>query len=317
MRDVTFSSKFGSLASMFVNKRVAALALLLWQLALAALGGQIVRVATFNVENFLDVAAPTRHAKPPAAQAKVAESILALKPDVIALQEMGSTNALLSLQARLKAGGLDLPFWNEVEASDTNIHIAVLSRFPLTELRPHTNESFLLDGRRLPVRRGFAELAVTVNSNYQFTLITAHLKSRVPTPEADEEEWRYQEALILRRIIDDRLAANADEDLIALGDFNDLTDSKPIRAIAGRGKTALFDTRPAERIDGADPARRVNWTHYYAKQDVFSRIDYIFVSKAMKRRWLKDETYALGLPDWGAASDHRPIVAGFAAPDFK
>src|SRR5208282_6403809 len=71
----------------------------------------IFRLATFNVENYLDAASGARHLKSPAAQAKVRDCILAIKPDVIALQEMGSTNALLDLQSNLKAGGLDLPYW--------------------------------------------------------------------------------------------------------------------------------------------------------------------------------------------------------------
>ena len=282
--------------------------------ASTALAGGLFRVATYNVENFLDAPAQGRPAKSEAARAKVAESILDIKPDVIALEEMGSTNALLDLRARLKAGGLDLPYWREVAAYDTNIHVAVLSRFPLTELRPHTNESFVLDGRSLPVRRGFAELSVAVKTNWSFTLIAAHLKSKVPTPEADEEEWRYQEALLLRRIIEQRLAARPDDPLIVLGDFNDLMDSKPLRAIVGRGRTALFDTRPAERSGDPNQTRRVRWTDYYAKEDLYSRIDYILCSRSLKPFWRRDETYVLNLPDWGLASDHRPLVAAFLAP---
>jgi endonuclease/exonuclease/phosphatase family metal-dependent hydrolase len=283
----------------------------------AVFGAESFRVATYNVENYLDAPTATRHAKSEAAQAKVAASILALQPDVIALQEMGSSAALLTLQARLKTNGLDLPYWHEVAAYDTNIHLAVLSRFPLTPRGAHTNESFVLHGRAFPVRRGFADLEVAVTTNYHFTLLAAHLKSRIPSPEADEDEWRYEEAVLLRRVIDERLGADPEANLIVLGDFNDLTDSKPIRAIVGRGKTALFDTRPAERNHDADQARRVAWTHFYAKEDLYSRIDYIFASRALKRAWLRDQTYILNLPDWGVASDHRPLIAGFTVGDFK
>ena len=74
--------------------------LLLWLPTVTGWGApQIFRAATFNVENYLDASSGTRHAKSPAAQAKVRDCILALKPDVIALQEMGSTNALLDLQS--------------------------------------------------------------------------------------------------------------------------------------------------------------------------------------------------------------------------
>jgi endonuclease/exonuclease/phosphatase family metal-dependent hydrolase len=281
----------------------------------------IFRLATFNVENYLDSPSGARHAKSPAAEAKVRDCILAIKPDVIALQEMGATNALLDLQSNLKSSGLNLPFWDEITGFDTNIHLAVLSRFPIVARRPHTNENFLLDGRRLFVSRGFAELDLQINPRYTFTLIAAHLKSRRPSNIADEEEWRYEEAAALRRVVDARFAQDPAQNLVVLGDFNDVQDSKPVRAIMGRGTTRLFDTRPAERngdddasADSGRKPRRITWTHYYAQDDVYSRIDYILLGHGLQTRWLKDETYILTTPDWGLASDHRPLVAGFAVP---
>ncbi|MGA2747842.1 MAG: endonuclease/exonuclease/phosphatase family protein [Verrucomicrobiota bacterium] len=298
------------------------LVLLLWFPAALWAGPQVLRVATYNVENYLDAPSGTRHAKPPEAAAKVRQSILALHPDVIALQEVGSSNVLLELQAGLKSAGLDLPFWERVAGFDTNIHVCVLSRFPIVARHPHTNESFLLDGRRMAVSRGFAEVEIQVNPAYAFTLIAAHLKSRRPSPLADEEEWRYEEAVALRAVIDARLAAKPEQDLVVLGDLNDNKDSKPVRAILGQGAARLFDTRPAERNGDDDTkreagheTRRVTWTHYYATEDVYSRIDYILLNHAMHRHWLAGETYILASPNWGLASDHRPLIAGFAVPD--
>src|SRR5437867_4338523 len=88
-------------------------------------------VATYNVENYLDEDAGTRRAKTPEAKAKVRESILAMHPDVLALQEMGSINTLLELRSMLKTEGLEYPHWEHVNGWDTNIHVAVLSRFPI------------------------------------------------------------------------------------------------------------------------------------------------------------------------------------------
>jgi len=281
----------------------------------------IFRLVTFNVENYLDASSGARHVKSLAAQAKVRDCIVAIKPDVIALQEIGATNTLLNLQSNLKSRGLDLPFWDEITGFDTNIHLAVLTRFPIIARRPHTNENFLLDGRRLFVNRGFAELDLQVNPRYTFTLIAAHLKSRRPSAIADEEEWRYEEAAALRRVIDAHFAQDPAQNLAVLGDFNDVQDSKAVRTIMGRGTTRLFDTRPAERngddaasADGGREPRRITWTHYYAKEDDYSRIDYILLGRGLQSRWLKDETYILTTPDWGLASDHRPLVAAFAVP---
>jgi endonuclease/exonuclease/phosphatase family metal-dependent hydrolase len=188
--------------------------------------------------------------------------------------------------------------------------------------RPHTNNAFLLFGRRFQVSRGFAEVTIQVNPRYEFTLFTAHLKSKVPSPQADEAELREQEAILFREKITARLAADPKANVIVLGDFNDTKDAKPIRALIGRGNTGLVDTRPAER-NGDDqpnpnpryPPPKITWTHFYGKEDSYGRFDYILLSHGMAKEWLSDETYVLRIPNWGVGSDHRPIVAGFVAED--
>ena len=277
------------------------------------------RVATYNVENYLDQPTESRKTvKSARAKAKVCESIRALNPDVIALEEMGGTNALMELRRSLKVKGLDFPYWEHVQGWDTNIHVAILSRLPITARHPHTIDSFLLDGRRFSVSRGFAEVNLQVATNYTFTLIAAHLKSRRVVPDADEAQLRLEEAGILRGIVDEHFKADPDAKLMVLGDFNDLKDSEPIKTIIGRGKFKLVDTRPAERngdtatnpVPAFEP-RNITWTHYYGKEDTYSRVDYILLSPAMARDWLKSETYVLRAPNWGVGSDHRPIVATF------
>jgi endonuclease/exonuclease/phosphatase family metal-dependent hydrolase len=280
------------------------------------------RIVTYNVEGYLEAATPSRPVKSQESRAKVRESIRALAPDVLALQEIGGTNALLALRDALKQEGLDLAHWDLVDGADTNINVAVLSRFPFTARRPHSHESFLLGGRRFHLSRGIAEVDVQVNPGYKFTLFAAHLKSRRLIPQADEAELRLEEAKILREKIDLRLTADPEANLVVMGDFNDTQDSASTKMILGRGKTKLVDTRPAERAslaasssDLGPAARKVTWTHFYAKDDVYSRIDYILMSPGMANEWVRQETYALTLFDWGVASDHRPILATFISED--
>lgn len=291
-------------------------------LSVAAQGAEAFTVATYNVENYLNQAIGTREAKLDAEKAKIRESIRAIKPDVIALQEMGTTNALLELRASLKAEGLDYPHWEHVRGFDTNIFVAVLSKFPIVARRPHTNANYLLNGRRRYVSRGFAEVDIQAAPNYTFTLITAHLKSKRPVPEADESEMREQEASKLREILDARLTANPRANIIVLGDLNDTKDSKPIRTLMGRGNNGLVDTRPAERNGDTLPPERagysprnVAWTYFYGVKDTYERIDYILISKPMAREWDNAGTYVLALPNWGGGSDHRPVVASFFKED--
>ena len=201
----------------------------------------------------------TRPAKSADAKAKVRESILALKPDVLALQEMGSTNALLELRDSLKAEGLDLPYWEHVTGFDTNIHVAILSRFPFTARRPHTDDSFLLSGRRFRVSRGFAEVDIQVNTNYSFTLITAHLKSKRAVAQADEAELRLEEAKLLREKVDACLAANPNANLVVLGDFNDTKDSAFHQGghWPGQAQAGGYAPRRAQRRQRPEPQPRL------------------------------------------------------------
>ena len=280
------------------------------------------RVAAYNVENYLDQPTESRrNVKSPAAKDKVREVILAMKPDVIAFEEMGSLSALLELRDSLKSAGLDLPHYEHITGYDTNIHVAVLSKFPIVARRPHTNENFLLNGKRFRVSRGFTDVDIKVNDNYQFTLIGAHLKSRRPVPVADEAELRLEEAKLLRAIVDKHLADKPDANIVVLGDLNDTYNTKAIKEVVGRGKTKLTDTRPAEKNgdnlpNPANPnysPRNETWTHYYGVEDSYSRIDYLMLSSGMAREWNKDQTYIPVIANWGIGSDHRPIIATFEA----
>ena len=298
-----------------------ALFLAVWVVAsgqLSAPAAELFRVATYNLNNYIEAATESRPAKTSEAKAKIREAIQQLRAEVIALQEVGSEAALAELRQSLQEMGVAYPHWEWVPGADTNIHVAVLSRFPIVGRRSHTNENFLLYGRRFRVNRGFAEIDIQVATNYLFTLMTAHLKSRRVSPQADESELREHEALLLREKIDALLKTNPNANLIVLGDFNDTKDSASLRAIRGRGSLALTDTRPAERNGDTLPnlnprfdPMNVTWTHYYGKEDTYSRIDYILLSPGMAREWNRADTYILTMPNWGLASDHRPIVASF------
>ena len=299
----------------------AAAVVLAWPLGQAQ-AQQTFRVATYNVENFILEPIQNRPLKKPFAQAKIVESILAARPDVIALQEMGQKKALAELQAALKAKGLDLPHAEHLSAFDPAIHVAYLSRFPFRKIRRHDNESYLLNGRRLHVSRGFAEVEFALG-DYSFSLITAHLKSKRKVAVADEAEMRLQEAYRLRRIIDVRLKASPEMNFAVLGDFNDYYNSKSVKAIVGRGKSQLIDARPGERNGDTGPnlinakwfPRNESWTHFYGVEDVYSRIDFILLSPGMARELDRANSWIPVVPNWGHGSDHRPVVATFAAGD--
>ena len=305
------------------NRRLAVQLLAWWFCAvLPVSAAETFRVGTYNLNNYNDEMLGPRPLKSEASKAKVRESIRALGADVLALQEVGGPDSFDELRLALKSEGLHYPHGELVAGHDTNVHLAILSRFPITACRRHTNETFLLMGRRFSVQRGFLEADIQVNPDYLFTALVAHLKSRRQSVEADEAEMRHQEALLLREKVDGILKSWPRANLVVLGDLNDVKDSLPVRTLIGRYRNALVDTRPAERNGDDQPAAKsrwdppsITWTHFYGKADTYSRIDYILLSPGMAREWIRNQTFVLALPNWGLASDHRPIVAAFEAED--
>ena len=279
-------------------------------------------VATYNVENYLIRPTERRPDKPKAAQEKIQEALLAARPDVVALQEMGSRDALESLRQQLDSKGLKYSYWDHITGYDPDIHLSVLSRYPIVSKIPHSDISYRLDGKPLNVSRGFLEVEARITPEYRITIFVAHLKSKRPVSVADEAEMRLMEALELRKLIDAKLAADPDRNIVVLGDMNDTKDSPSVRALISSGKFKLTDTRPAERngdnLPNPNPRyepRNVTWTHYYGKEDTYSRIDYILISPGLRQEWDPTRTWIPEIPNWGQGSDHRLIMATFFAED--
>jgi hypothetical protein len=98
--------------------------------------------------------------------------------------------------------------------------------------------------------------------------------------------------------------------------LNDVRDSKSTRALIGKGRFALIDTRPGERAchgESSAGPRNVTWTYFYQQEDTYQRVDYVLLSPGMAREWDAQESFVAAEPNWGVASDHRPVVASFWA----
>ena len=134
---------------------------------------------------------------------------------------------------------------------------------------------------------------------------------------------RLKEAYRLRRIVDARLKTAPDINLVVLEDFNDYYNSKPVKAIFGRGNSRLIDSRPSERNGDSSPnlinkkwlPRDVSWTHFYGVEDVYSRIDYIMLSPGMARELNRANSWIPVVANWGPGPDHRPVVISVFVKD--
>ncbi len=255
---------------------------------------------TYNVKNWLvSYQAPIKSA---AAKAAIIGLLADGKPDVIGLCEIGSENDVKEIQAMLKAAGVDLPHHYHTGGEDRVRHLAILSRFPiLSTERPDLR----LRGLEQSMQRGILDATLDIGG-CPVRFIGLHLKSKRTVPDFDQATVRIAEAQHARRHIDGILTADPAAALVAYGDFNDTTRSLSTRAINGTYRTPGYLNHVHVR-----DSRGETWTHHYAVEDAYTRIDFVTVSAGLRRHVKKDKSRIIDDPLWEIASDHRPVLVRF------
>jgi endonuclease/exonuclease/phosphatase family metal-dependent hydrolase len=270
-------------------------------------------IATWNVENLFVPAQGASQDDRAAYDAKLgflAQTITALNPDVIALQEVGGDAALQSLQTVLPAYG----HRRAGVADARGIACAFLSKLPLqtpqdiVDFPAQVRALGATDANGVPLQRmGRGGLRVRVTkSGFSTELISVHLKSKLltyPLPgggtafSTNDEGVRAQMAAValMRRTAEAatvRIAANAIvannnvNALAILGDLNDGPSAATTQILQGPDGSEL-DTRGFDMPDQFDGARLWNLSPLIAEDRRFSRIhrgqgellDQIFVSE--------------------------------------
>lgn len=292
--------------------RVLALLLLVLRLPVAALSGaepQPVVIATYNVENYLGeeaVAAETGSRKAKAKSDKEIDAVVRvvkdIHPDILGVCEMGEPERFEDFKRRLEAAGLHYTDSEYVQALDNQRHLALVSRYPIVARQSLSNVSYELAGRPEKVRRGFLDVTIQIAPGYQVRFVSAHLKSKLPVPEG-EALVRRNEASLLRKHLDEILVADPNTRLVCFGDFNDLKNEPAYHEVSGVHGPTFMTALPA-KDDLGD-----TWTEYWKAADLYSRIDYIFVSPALHHEIAPASPRVYRSPYWNDASDHRPVYA--------
>ena len=267
-------------------------------------------VMTFNVHQYAlvspDKNSDTLDPKPREETEALIETIRQVSPDILAVQEMGDPAAWEDFKSRLQKAGLDAYTSEEylrIDPEDRNI--ALLSKFPIVARNSHTNDLYTIGPTQFPVLRGFLDVEIEVTPAYRFRLLVAQLKSKV-FHEYGQAEMRRNEARLLCNHVRAALAENPDANLLVVGDFNDVPDSRVLREIhTYQEKPILFDLRP---VDDAGDA----WTQRIPA-DSHQRVDYVLANAGMLNEALLSKSFALRSPRLLTASDHRPLVAAFVA----
>ncbi len=174
------------------------------------------KIATYNVENLFDLkysgheyeeyvpnTAWKWNTKTYRAKLKnISHVITDLSPDIIALQEIESLQALKDLRVQLKKDGLYFPYYAIASAKSTTVKVALLSKIPI-----HTQELRVTATYKY---RNILEAKVQLGNENLYIFVN-HWKAK-----SGAESRRVVSAKVLKK----RLTALGDVNYLLLGDFN-------------------------------------------------------------------------------------------------
>lgn len=277
-------------------------------------GSEVLTVATFNVQNYLiedrmvEGRWRSEYPKPEKERDAVRNLIRRYDPDVLVIQEMGDMPFLEELQQDLELEGLAFPHRYVHQGEDEVRHLALLSKEPFTVERTPVLDFKYFDSR-IPVKRGLLE-ARFETGGHAWTLYGVHLKSRYTSNREDPQsvKRRTGEAQAIRDYIRSKYPPESEPSYLVVGDFNDTRGSATLRRLLEVSGRTLTELVPA-----AD-SRGETWTHYFSREDVYSRVDFILASPRMMQALVPDSGVVVDDPEALQASDHRMVLARFSFP---
>jgi hypothetical protein len=288
-------------------------------------------VGTYNVENLS--AEQTSDAKFTQLGIDIADLMNA--PDIVALQEIQDNNGTVNngnvdasqtyaelIAAIIAAGGPTYEIINIDPVNNTsggapgaNIRVGFLYR---------TDRVDLVDGsvRQVdPTNTAWTDSRISLAADFLFngevvTVVNNHWSSKggsgalygtVQPPVNGGEDDRIDQATVIKDFVDGLLAADADANIVVLGDLNEFAWEEPLEIVTGvaEGQRVLFDLH---ELTESDP----NEVYEYVFDGSHQVLDHILASAAL----LEDARFdALHInaqfPASERSSDHDPALALF------
>jgi len=268
-----------------------------------------VRIATYNVENYLTMprriggslcrkrASPSRKGMPSSGRS------WKMSPDIIGLMEIGTPAQFEDLRRRLRREGVDYAE-SEIPRRPG----------PLAPRRPaepvsHRGAPLLGDiplrvgGVTLHSPRGFLDVTVEPVTGQRLRLLCVHLKAKREVADYDATALREAEATFLRRHVREILSRDPETRLVVMGDFNDTKNSRTVWEVSGKP-----DWPHSLRVLPLTDRNGESWTECWESADVYSRIDYVMVSKKLEPEIDSTRSAVARFPFWREASDHCPLA---------
>ena len=266
-----------------------------------------VKVASLNVLNLFDDeddpyrADETTKPKPRSELTQLANRILQIDADVLALQEVESRGYLQRfVDVFLPQAGYQHVV--HLEGNDNRgIDVALLSRLPVGRVGTYQHLRYSdAEGRRRRLNRDLLTVEIIPEKGRGFEVWVVHLKSNSGGREA-AEPVRLAEVGQIREIYDQTLLAQPDARILLCGDFNDTLDSKTLTTLMGSSQAAL-------QTFVADQDRS---QVTYNRGQYQSMIDFILASPAMAKSFVPDSYEILPGTVESSGSDHNPVSARF------
>jgi len=276
-------------------------------------GAETLRVATYNLYNYLDTGRwvdghyRLEYPKPEMEKDAVRAVIRAVDPDILALQEIGGDLHLEELRRDLAREGLHYRFGEVLTGPDEVRRLGVLSKKPF-RVEAHVELDFKYFEGREVIKRGLLELRFGEGEE-AWTLFVVHLKSRWTDRKDDPESKmrRTREARAARDFIRKKYPPESLPRYLVAGDFNDSKRSGAVRRFLEVGDTELTRLTPT-----AD-SRGERWTFHYRFEDKYERVDFILASPAMAP-WIVNGGVYDGQPESSLGSDHRLVYLDLDTP---
>lgn len=270
--------------------------------------GPTASVASFNVHRLFDAVCDTGDCGPGAYEevptpaeldAKVAQlgaAIRALRADVVLLQEVES-------QASLAALARAVPELPSAVLGETggpaSVDVAVLSSYPITEVRSHYATPLTLpDGRTTTFSRDLLEVHLRPSGAFgDLIVLAAHFRSKVN----DDPERRLAEGRAARAIAVAVAQAFPTATVVLGGDLNDVPGSPALEALAEGGALA--------RVSDGLPAADIGTVRYGG---AWVALDHLFLARHAVGRLVPGtfQVFRTEQAGWGG-SDHGAIRATF------
>ncbi len=245
--------------------------------------------------------------KPESEREAVLTILADTQPQILALQDIAGGDTFTTFREALAERGLSYPFIKIAE-TDAPLHVALLSQYPLTSTRAHTDDRYSIGDDSLPVQRGFLEADIAINPAYSFRLFVVQLKSKAYHP-SGHTEMRRNEARLLHNHIRQALDNEHRLNLLIVGSFNDHPGSAPMRQLIASRRTSLYDLRLTDSFGET-------WTFVDRDQDAYYRYDYLLASPHMLPEFVPQKSQVVRHPLNQQASLHRPLMAVFRARDL-